>query len=329
MSTQASSGICRDRRRHRLHAGAHGHRVTHVQPPQGGDRVVGPEPRVHPHRQLAAGTGAAHPGDELVDEPAGTALGVGGSFAHPGVQHLTAVGPGGEQRVIAEHVGVAEPGTLFLFAVDRTDRRVDVDHQRIGAGTGTGRPRPLQGLADDGFELADMPEREGTQERPQRRRRHHPMTEHPGGRAGTQQVGVIDVAKRRRSSRGPTSTPCVPAGHHRPGRSSFTVASINVSNPSRSDNVATSSSPASATRFGSSKMTSIRSMLCDTRVTGSASCPGQQDDVEHRHCPSSGGLSGGYAGRLNPPHRWIEAKAGDLGRRRWAVPRRPRSLRFV
>ena len=37
-------GNFRDRRSNALRVGAHGHRVTLVQPPQGGDRVVGPEP---------------------------------------------------------------------------------------------------------------------------------------------------------------------------------------------------------------------------------------------------------------------------------------------
>ena len=71
---------------------------------------------------------------ELVDEAAGAALGVGRSFAHPGMQHLAGIGPGGEQRVVTEHLGVAEPGTLFLLAVDRTDRRVDIDHQGSAPG---------------------------------------------------------------------------------------------------------------------------------------------------------------------------------------------------
>jgi alkanesulfonate monooxygenase SsuD/methylene tetrahydromethanopterin reductase-like flavin-dependent oxidoreductase (luciferase family) len=49
---------------------AHGHRVAHVEAVQRGDRVVGPEPRIDPHRQRT-GPGAANPGDDLVDEPAG------------------------------------------------------------------------------------------------------------------------------------------------------------------------------------------------------------------------------------------------------------------
>ena len=67
------------------------------------------------------------------------------------------------------------------------------DHQRRRTRPSTGRPRPLEAVADHGFHLAAMTERERPQKRPQRRRGHHPMTEHPRGRAGAQHVGVIDV----------------------------------------------------------------------------------------------------------------------------------------
>jgi hypothetical protein len=36
--------------------------------------------------------------------------GSGMAFAHPGVHHLAGVGAGGEDRVVAEHLRVAEPG---------------------------------------------------------------------------------------------------------------------------------------------------------------------------------------------------------------------------
>ena len=45
----------------------------------------------------------------------------------------------------------------------------------------------------DGFELADVAERERQQERPQRRGGHHAVAEHCRGRASAQHVGVIDV----------------------------------------------------------------------------------------------------------------------------------------
>ena len=94
---------------------AHGHRVAHVEPVQAWRSCRWTRTPSRPCTVICAGgAGAADPGDELVDEPAGAALGVGWPFAHPGVQHLAGVGPGGEQRVVAEHLGVAEPGALLV-----------------------------------------------------------------------------------------------------------------------------------------------------------------------------------------------------------------------
>src|SRR5439155_19764172 len=78
-----------------------------------------------------------------------------------------------------------------------------------------------------------------------------------------------------------------------------TVPLISVSNPSRDASVATTNRPALATRFGSSKVTSTRSIACDTPLTGSASSTGDNDDVRHRHRPSSGGTFRGYAAPFN------------------------------
>src|SRR3954453_14027897 len=76
-----------------------------------------------------------------------------------------------------------------------------------------------------------------------------------------------------------------------------TVAFTRASNPSRWVSVATSNNPALATRFESSKVTSIRSIACDTRLTGSASWLPDNDGFRHPHRPSPGGLSRGYATR--------------------------------
>ena len=76
------------------------------------------------------------------------------------------------------------------------DRRVDINHH-ITDRANRSRPRPLERVSVDRFELADMPERERPQERPQRRRRHHPMTQHRGGRTGAQHVRVVDVGAAR------------------------------------------------------------------------------------------------------------------------------------
>ena len=182
----------RDRRGDAVGAAPDGHRVAHVEAVQPGDGVVGPEPGIDPHGQLAASTGAADTGNDFVDEPACPALGVGLSFAHPGVKHLTGVRPRGQDRVIAELVRVAISGALFVFAVDLTNRRVDIDHQRI-VRANTASPRPLQRLTVDRFELTDVTEGERPQERPDRRGSHHPMTNHARSRPSAQHVGMIDV----------------------------------------------------------------------------------------------------------------------------------------
>jgi hypothetical protein len=50
-----------------------------------------------------------------------------GSPAHPRVQHLAAIGAGGQDRVVATPLRVAEPGALLGVAVDLANRRVDID----------------------------------------------------------------------------------------------------------------------------------------------------------------------------------------------------------
>ena len=89
-----------------------------------------------------------------------------------------------------------------------------------------------------------------------------------------------------------------------------TVSSINDSSSSRPASVAGRISPALATRLSSSKMTSTRSNGCDTRVTESASRDCGTDDVRHRHRPSSGGLSRGYAHHLTPSRSVDRGLAG-------------------
>ena len=45
------------------------------------------------------------------------------------MEDLTGPGPRREQRVVAELFRVAVRGALFVMAVDRRDRRVDIDHE--------------------------------------------------------------------------------------------------------------------------------------------------------------------------------------------------------
>jgi hypothetical protein len=92
--------------------------------------------------------------------------------------------------MVAKGPGVAEGGAALVVAVDLADGGVQVDrHWRI-AWPGAGRPS----LGHDGLghavELADVPEGERAQERPQRRRGHDAVAEHRRGGPGAKQVGV-------------------------------------------------------------------------------------------------------------------------------------------
>ncbi len=80
----------------------------------------------------------------------------GRALAEAGVEDLAGVGPGGQDRVVAEHSGVAEGGALLGLADHLTDRGVHVDHQATRAGRGAHRPCPGERMAHDGFELADV-----------------------------------------------------------------------------------------------------------------------------------------------------------------------------
>ena len=109
------------------------------------------------------------------------------------MEDLTGPGPGREHRVVAQHPRVAEGGALLRVAVDLTDRGVHVDRHRPALRPGARRPGPPDRLGDHRVELADMPERERSQERPQRRGGHHPERQHRLGSAGAETVRVIDV----------------------------------------------------------------------------------------------------------------------------------------
>jgi hypothetical protein len=85
------------------------------------------------------------------------------------------------------------------------------------------------------------------------------------------------------------------------------VSFTSLSNPSLATSVPTSSSPALATRFGSSKVTTSRSNLRETRLTESASCAVDYDDLRDRHRPSSRGTFREWASPSDGVHRWIEA----------------------
>ena len=77
-------------------------------------------------------------------------------------------------------------------------------------GPGSERPGPAQRLGEDGVELADVAEGEGAQERPERRRRHDPVSEHRRRGPRAQHVGVVDVAA-------PATMACTKVSTLRPG----------------------------------------------------------------------------------------------------------------
>ena len=95
-------------------------------------------------------------------------------------------------------VGVPVAGALLVIAIDLADERIDIDDEPIVARAGARRPRALEALSQHPVELADMPERERAQERPERRRRRHSMTEHRPGLARAQHVAVIDAVRPER-----------------------------------------------------------------------------------------------------------------------------------
>jgi hypothetical protein len=73
------------------------------------------------------------------------------------VEHLTGVGSRGHQGMLAEHLGVAIGGTVFLFPVHLADGRVDVDGHRGLSRSGTESPSSREQLLAQSVELADVP----------------------------------------------------------------------------------------------------------------------------------------------------------------------------
>lgn len=69
------------------------------------------------------------------------------------MEDLAGVGPSGQDRVIAEHLGVAMGGASFEPAEHLSDGRVDVDHQLIGTRTGPEGPRTFERVTDHLLEL--------------------------------------------------------------------------------------------------------------------------------------------------------------------------------
>lgn len=112
----------------------------------------------------------------------------------------------------------------------------------------------------------------------------------------------------------PATMACTRVNTLRPGRApptlpvSRTFAFTKRSSRRRTATVPTSSSPALATRFGSSKLTRMRSMACDTRLTEKCLLRWRPRRIKHRHRRCSGGTFRGYAAASAQVNRWIEAK---------------------
>src|SRR6266545_8061897 len=105
-----------------------------------------PEPRVGPKGELPGRAGPPHAAGELVDEPLSATTRRSSAGALAGVQHLAGVGPGGQQRVVAEQAGVAVGGTALVRAVDLAHGGVHVHRHGLAPGPGASRPCPGKDL---------------------------------------------------------------------------------------------------------------------------------------------------------------------------------------
>jgi hypothetical protein len=137
------------------------------------------------------------------------------------------------------------------------------------------------------------------QERVRRRGSHHPAPQHRLGGPGAQHVGVIDVRPARHHRRDQRAE--IAAGDAPPTRpTSRSRMLISASGLRRAINVAGTSSAAFATRFGSSKTSSIRPIPRATPLAETASPTGDDDGGRHRHRPSPGRLFRGHATPRTP-----------------------------
>ena len=116
------------------------------------------------------------------------------SAALPGHQHLAGAGGNGQQRVIAAGAGIAVMARSLLGqSIGLADGRVQVDGQGRVAGSGPSGPGPGQQLAAHAVELTDIAPPEAAQEGAQGGGSLSRETEHAGGPAGAQRVGVVDA----------------------------------------------------------------------------------------------------------------------------------------
>ena len=68
------------------------------------------------HDEFARRHGPTHPGHKLFDEADRPALSIGRALAHTSMEHLAGVGAGGQERAVAEFLGVAIAGPALGLA---------------------------------------------------------------------------------------------------------------------------------------------------------------------------------------------------------------------
>jgi len=100
--------------------------------------------------------------------------------------------------VIPVLVGVPIAGTLLVIAIDLTNERINIHNEPIVAWSGACRPRPPEAVSEYSVELADVPEGERPQERPERRRSRHSMAQHRPCLARAKHVTIIDAVHAER-----------------------------------------------------------------------------------------------------------------------------------
>src|SRR4051794_8349423 len=217
-----------------------------------------PKAGVGAQQLRAARAGARDARDELLDEPQRAPCGVRRTRPGTDVQHLASLRARGEDRVVATLARVAERSALLVVAVDLTDERIDVDRQRFLARSGAGRPCPRKALREHPIELADVPEGERAQERPQRRRRADAVPEHRRGLSRSEHIAVLDAVRPDAIALSIVIT--LRPGLAAPGRSPRSRrASTSRSIPSRPASSAGSITPAFATARSSSNTTTADS----------------------------------------------------------------------
>ena len=133
--------------------------------PADGDDAVGVEAAVGPHGEWSGGSGVAHSSHRLPQEVSRAASGVRPALAQSGHQHVAGASGHGQQRVIAPLPSVVVAlRSLLGKPVGLADGGVQVDGQRIIAGSSPSGPGPRQHLSAYPIQLADVAPTETAQQ---------------------------------------------------------------------------------------------------------------------------------------------------------------------